>query len=101
MQKKKPKFNPHKKLFTQNALGEYWQSTCFICTADVFSFRVDDIHTLWDDNNYSGRPICIDCYEELKSKIQILNKIDRQIKLKNYLNKKKNKLNLDKWLFKN
>lgn len=63
------KLIPHKKLFTTNERGEYWQSRCMICTGDVFAFRVEDVHYIFEDKALIGRPICTDCFEGLKVKI--------------------------------
>ena len=57
------------KMFTQNEFGEYWQAYCFICLSDVFSFKVDDVHGIFEDENLVGRPICKSCYNDLKDKI--------------------------------
>lgn len=40
----------------------------------MFSFKVDDCHFVFEDENLVGRPICKGCYEELKDKIP--HKID-------------------------
>lgn len=94
-------------MFTKNDLGEYWQAYCMICTGDVFSYKVDDVHYLFEDGNLVGRPICKGCYEELKDKI--LNHIDlikKQEKERTIIRKKfwknieslEKKRSLDKWI---
>ena len=67
---------PHKKLFTQNSKGEYWQSYCIICYGDVYAYRVNDVHFIFRDDLsvLIGRPICKGCYNDLKDKIP--NQID-------------------------
>ena len=64
----------HKKLFTKNEIEEYWQAYCLICTGDVFSYKVDDIHCIFEDGKLIGNPICKSCYNELKDVIP--NNID-------------------------
>lgn len=102
-------------MFTKNALGEYWQAYCLVCTNDVFSSKVDDVHFVFEDEQLIGRPICKGCYEELKDKIpnniDLIKKqeIERAIVRKNFTVKnifagiektheKKIKNNLEKWL---
>lgn len=111
------KLKPHSKLFTKNEKGEYWQAICMICTGDVFSYKVDDVHYVFEDENLIGRPICEGCFEELKDKIP--EKIDliekneiekiKRFTAENIFKgiekthqdpKKKIKDNLDKWILK-
>ena len=65
---------PHSKLFTKNTIGEFWQAFCIICTGDVFSFKVDDVHCVFGDSKLIGRPVCKGCYNDLKDVIP--NNID-------------------------
>jgi len=68
------KLKPHDKLFTKNDKGEYWQSHCLICSGDVYAYRVDDVHYIFEDDALVGSPICAGCYNDLKDVIP--NKID-------------------------
>lgn len=68
------KLSAHKKLFTTNERGEYWQSHCLICSGDVYAYRVNDVHYIFEDNALIGSPICTGCYNDLKDVIP--NKID-------------------------
>ena len=58
-------------MFTTNELGEYWQSHCIVYLGDVFAFRVDDVHFLFQDDLsvLIGQSICKTCYNDLKDKI--------------------------------
>lgn len=54
-------------MFTTNELGEYWQSHCVVCLGDVYAFRVDEVHFLFQDDLsvLIGQPICKTCYNDL------------------------------------
>ena len=51
---------------------------CFICTDDVYAENLDGVHCLWDDEGWSGKPICFVCYCILSDIIP--EKIDVPIK---------------------
>lgn len=104
-------------MFKQNSLGEYWQSYCLICLADVYAYRIDDIHFIFEDEGLIGSPICKSCYGDLKEKIperidlikkneiekvkclaeQIFNNIEKTHQpIKKKI--KKNNNSIDKWI---
>lgn len=64
---------------------------CFICTLNVRAESLDDVHCLWDDLGYSGRPICWGCYCLLKKYCP--NKLDVPI-----IRKIPEKIGLEKWI---
>jgi len=97
---------PHEKLFTKNVIGEYWQAFCMICTGDVFSFKVDDVHFIFEDGKLVGRAICKSCYNDLKdvipNNIDLIKKQEKEraIIRKKYWEKVESKRrgSLNKWL---
>ena len=67
------------------------QDHCIICYNAIRKLSVFDVHCLWDDMGYSGRPICDSCYFILNDIIP--EKIDVPIK-----RKKPPKKGLEIWL---
>ena len=65
------------------------QAFCMICYNGVYAKRVFDVHCLYNDEGWSGRPICLECYELLKGH----PKLDVPIK-----RKKPKKRGLEIWL---
>jgi len=41
---------------------------CTICT-DIVEAKYEDMHFLFDDSLYTGYPLCVSCYDDLKDKI--------------------------------
>lgn len=72
-------------------MTEHKYAMCFICTDDVYAESLDDVHCLWDDNGWSGRPICFICYCMLRE--ILAEKIDVPI-----TRKKPKKIGLEKWI---
>ena len=94
-------------MFAKNALEEYWQGYCMICTDDVFSYNVFDVHYIFEDGKLRGKPICKGCFNELKDKIpNNINVIKKQEKERAIVRKKywdnlkkiERKKSLDNWL---
>jgi len=88
---------PYHKLFSKNDLGEYWQSYCLICLDDVYSFRVFDVHCLFQDDLNSGRPICKGCYNDLKDKIPEQIDVTKKNEMKRIEINSKRKKNKNIW----
>ncbi len=65
---------------------------CIICYEPIRCAKVSDVHSLWDDNGWSGRPVCSDCYIILKDKVP--NKLDVPIK-----REKPKKRGLEVWMY--
>jgi len=103
-------------MFTTNELGEYWQSRCIVCLGDVYAFRVDDVHFLFQDDLsvLIGRSICKSCYNDSKDKIPEHIDLIKKNEIKKSVSKslteqifdniekthrpKRKRMGLDKWL---
>ena len=76
----------------------YKQANCFICTCDIRTEKLDDVHCLWDDEGWSGRPVCWGCYWLLKmycpDKLDVPVPIKAEIKLRF----KSGEIGLEKWM---
>jgi len=51
---------------------------CIICYQDVHANSLDEVHCLWDDQGWSGRPICYPCF--LMLEMLVPEKLDVPIK---------------------
>lgn len=81
--------NYHRHRWEEDNLHRY--AMCMICYNDVIAPSLDDVHCLWDDNGWAGRPVCSECFELLRWLVP--EKLDVPIK-----RKKPKKQGLEVWL---
>lgn len=76
--------------------GYYW-CDCMICYNEIFALNSNEIHFLFDDSKWRGKPICNNCFEMLNKIIpEKLDVIDKYLLKKG--NKPEIKKNLERWL---
>ena len=71
---------------------------CIICT-QIIEAQYEEMHFLFDDSLYTGYPLCLLCYDDLKDKIpEYIDCISRRIKIRDERANRIIKKNLEKWL---
>ena len=75
----------------------YRQAECMICYSDIMAPKVDDVKCLWEDEGYSGSPVCFECAEILKGLVPEKLKYAFEKKLSQEPKIKKPKMGLDRW----